>query len=569
MSTLYVEYAGLECAAEGMTNLAEQLTTYANNLTNRISNQFSEVEGGSSDYLNSASYFIEEKIKSLTNKADQFSGYAKKITAFTKVARRADQAVADFIQTGYDTFTDQKGIDQPAWKETMVSWMCWLRENSILFDGICSMIETIGDKTRDLLGELRYWYQCEGGKQMVELGMAVVGAIAAVLVFIAALPALATISGVASAIFAVAGVVGSFLGMADAIANLVTSIKANRAFKNGDMAWSKLYGEQDKVSDTIRATNYGKGWLNRAADMGANGLDFVKGVCDIIGGVEGLKKIASKVQCVNNYFNNSTGLKRYLGNIQLDNRGKEKITYTFKSVKDGLWKFFKDLPADPEVGGDGIRTVLNENFRIDFDDGFKSLSWEGIKDTLRYKRQEARAANMFKFGNLDDAAKAKKANAWRSFNSDYVISAGTFSALIGGEKKEMVGVFLEAKKMKNWANSLNNLNKHVGRAGKFVAGQPQWNEMTLEFVKKNTLSGQVYASASKIVKSGAASWKGLSEIFKQPQYRLPDMSQTNAVPQMPFGKVSDMPSIEQMKFEASSIPRSPVVLITTPVYPAA
>lgn len=571
MSTLYVEYAGLECAAEGMTNLAEQLTTYANNLTNRISNQFSEVEGGSSDYLNSASYFIGEKIESLTNKADQFSGYAKKITAFAEVARRADQAVADFIQTGYDTFTDQKEIDQPAWKETMVSWMCWLRENSILFDGICSMIETIGDKTRDLLGELRYWYQCEGGKQRLEKWLAIGGVIVGVLLLLAALPALATISGVMSGIFALAGVVGSIIGLLDAVANLVTSIKAEKAFKNGDMAWAKIYGDQNKLTDTIRAKNFGSAGKNQAMGWLAIGIDFADGVCAVVGAVEGLTKLKSKVKFIDNYISESSGLKRYLGIIEVDDKGKEKITYTFKSVKDGLWKFIKDLPADSESGM-GLRSKLNSEYVANRGDAARSMNWEGFKGRVRYGWKEGRLTNMLKHGPLDAAEQAKKAGAMDSFRGDYAFSKGFVQSLFSKDTTVRLAAFAELKKMKNYANIVKGVDKTVEHAGQFIGGDRNFGDTAVDFVKGNTLPGKIYSAGKNIYKGQDRAVKAVTEAFQPSKYGLPNVpefSAENLMSTLPFNKVTDMPSIEQMKFEASSIPRTPVIQAIPRMYPAA
>ncbi len=244
MSRLVIHYNVLETVSKGASNLAQKAQDYADALSRNISNDFTNVEGGGSAYLTSASYLVNQKITALQKKAEAFEAYANKVTHFAQTAKRVDGNVKDAISTAQNKFIENNKLKEPDWKDTIINWFIDLKNKVPLFSAICNIIDSIGDKVSSFMDNIRYWYNCEGGKQIIKIGLAVAGAIVAVLVAVAAIaslvaliPVIATAS-IATVIFTVAGAIGGVIGVVNAVTNVVTSHMAYDRFENGDYAWS-------------------------------------------------------------------------------------------------------------------------------------------------------------------------------------------------------------------------------------------------------------------------------------------------------------------------------------------
>lgn len=100
------------------------------------------------------------------------------------------------------------------WKAKLLNWLVDLKNKCPLFELIGNALRDIGTALSDMLANIKYWYKCEGGKEIVSFILAIGGAVAAVLLFIATIPA--------STFVAACAMVGAFITAMNAIWNVGT-----------------------------------------------------------------------------------------------------------------------------------------------------------------------------------------------------------------------------------------------------------------------------------------------------------------------------------------------------------
>lgn len=557
MSTILIEYNSLQAVSNSASNLAKKAQEYADALSRKVTSKFGSVPGGGSGYLSNASYLVNQKINDLGRKAQEFESYSNKVKHFAETAKRVDGEVKTAILNNQNAFVDTKQIAQPGWKQTIIEWLVDMKNNSFLFSVICDVIDGIGNEVSGLLDNIRYWYKCEGGKEFIQIGLAIAGVIVAVLLFVAALPALAAISGFLSAVLAISGVIGAAIGIANAITNLVTSCEAYGAYKDGDAAWAKIYGDRNTFTQAIREHNFKSARLNNLMDKFAYGLDIVDNVCAVINLIEGITKIASKLQCVKNYFGKETGLLAYMKEAQwgeftyrdeltgqwsvrsailVDDYGNVKTKFTVRSVFRGLKAY---VTNDHRITNNniGLRTYLNLNLMDDLRDFGKSISITGIKDTIRYQFAENRWIVAFQGMNATDTnVAAKAANAWKSISKSYKITS-----------------FKELTNLKSYANVIKGGTKIATNITKVMEGtKPDYKTYAIYKIKDNTIGGQVYKKGEDFHKTFSKTGGNIKNIFKKPEYSVPDIP-----------KIS-VPSIQSTAVNVTSIPKIAIPKMTIP-----
>lgn len=400
MATIIINYNELSKIDSYAKKAADAAKDYANDLSNRASSKIGSLTGGATSYTSNAKYYVDAKIKALNDKKTSFTNFSKQVQTLSETAKRVDGEVKSLLASGqkdfYKTHEDLK-IDD--WKANLINWFTDLKNSCPLFDLIGNLVYAARDTIRDALANIKYWYECEGGKEKVAFALAIAGAIVAVLLFIAALPA--------SGFFAICAAIGAAIAAVNAITNVFTSYAAMKAAEEGDPAWAKIYGGRDKLSDVLRETNFNDGLLNRLSYIGATGLDLTEFVVGVINIVHGLGEIKSKITCIQNYFDkNNGGLFTYFKEAEwhevlewdadgqhaigtkwemvTNDQGIVQTKVTLRSIWRGTKAFVLNQPVTPH-SDQGLRTVLNQNFVIDFKTTFKTyFSPQSWKDTFRY-----------------------------------------------------------------------------------------------------------------------------------------------------------------------------------------
>lgn len=284
MSSVTVDYDKLNAISKNASNAASRMNDYINDLSKKVTSKYGGITGGASYKTQNSEYYVNQKIAQLRTKKDQYSSFSSAVSTFATKAQETDRDVAKKIKASKNQFVDKHDyIKSDDWWAGVRNWFIDLKNSCPLFNAIGQLIENAFTGMKNLWADLKYWYKCGGGKQIIGMILAVAGAIAAVVILVGSFP----ISGIVAACAAI----GAAIAAINAGFNVYTSYKAWKEKKNGDPAWAKIYGEQDTVQDYLRQTNFHDGTLNRLSYYGATGIDVVQTVCDVVAIYDGLMKI--------------------------------------------------------------------------------------------------------------------------------------------------------------------------------------------------------------------------------------------------------------------------------------
>lgn len=440
MATIIINYSDLAKIESYATKAANAAGDYASRLSTKSSSKLDSLTGGATGYTSSAKYYVDAKINALNEKKTSFTNFSKQVHTFSETAKRVDGDVKTLLASGqkdfYKTHEDLK-IDD--WKANLINWFTDLKNSCPLFELIGNLVYTAGEKVRDALASIKYWYECEGGKEKVAFAAAIFGFVAAVLLFIATFPL--------SSFFAVCAMIGAAIGAINALTNIFTSYAAMKAAKDGDPAWAKIYGDRDKLSDVLRETNFHDKTWNRITNIGAAALDITEFCVGVINLVHGLSQIKSQFTALQNFFDkNNGGLFTYFKEAKwqevlewnadgtkvigtkwqmvTNEKGIVETKFTLRSIWRGTKAFVLNSPIDCH-SEQGIRTLLCKNFILDFKTVMKTKFSPGSTyDSARYhfKSVEGMFEKGLKWkdraGYIKDVGNTL--NAWNSSGSKMV-----------------------------------------------------------------------------------------------------------------------------------------------------
>lgn len=470
MATLVINYNSLSKVATNASKLSKQAEEYADDLASKVLKKFGGISGGSNANISDAKYYVNAKITALRNKQSSYSDLSSQITTFVDNAKRIDKEVERLIANSQEKFLgNHENLRIDDWKASIINWLVDIKNSCPLFEVIGNALRDIGTALSDMFANIKYWYKCEGGKEIVSFVLAIGGAIASVLIFIASFPV--------SGFVAMCAMIGAAIAAVNAIVNVFTSYSAMKAAGNGDPAWAKIYGKQDKLSDVLRAHNFGKGTLNRLSYGIATGLDLTELFCDAVNIVDTIGKLKSKFSFIQNYFDKKNGgLFTYFkeakytevldydiwGNpcgkkmvLKANEYGIVETRFTPRSIWRGIKSFVMDSPIDCH-SDKGIRTVLNQNFKTDFKDWRKSFTIQGIKDSFKYKVTDGGRISYsewkksFTFDGFKDKIR---------YNFKYSSTRGMFSKGVKWEnRKDMIKMTGDVINSKiNFAQKIGNI----------------------------------------------------------------------------------------------------------------
>ena len=94
--TLY--YGDLSRAADNSNKLATELDDYCDSLSQKVQKKMYSVEGGISSALNTADYYVNQKIRNLRTKSSNARNLARQINNLLGTAKRVDSDVKSTIE---------------------------------------------------------------------------------------------------------------------------------------------------------------------------------------------------------------------------------------------------------------------------------------------------------------------------------------------------------------------------------------------------------------------------------------------------------------------------------------
>ena len=324
MSSITIDYDKLSIISKNASSASSRMNDYINDLTKRVVGKYGDITGGATSKTQSSEYYVNQKIAKLRTKKDQYSLFSTAVSALSTKAQEIDKDVATKIRASKDEFINKHDYISTDWWTDIKNWFIDLKNSCPLFNAIGQLIENAITGLKNLWADLKYWYKCGGGKELIGVVLAVAGAIVAVVLAICA--CVPPICG----IVAICAAIGAVIAAVNSIVNVVTSIKAKQAKDNGDPAWAKIYGKQDTAQDVLRQTNFHDGFWNRVSNWTATGIDVVQTVCDVVAIYDGIKNIRSvykeiKVSAQKGKVSFGKRLKQYLFNsdsYMKDSKGK-------------------------------------------------------------------------------------------------------------------------------------------------------------------------------------------------------------------------------------------------------
>ena len=248
--TISLDYGHLDDIINEASEASSMMQDYIDDLSNKVVSCYGDVSGGSSENLSNSEYYVNNKIKALTAKKSTYSLFANNVSAFSKFASEKDDYVAKTISEAKKYFVDQHDYIKSDWWTSIKEWFIDLKNSCPLFDAIGNLINNIAEGISSLIDELVYWYKCNGGKEIIGVCFAYLGAIAAVV--LAVLACVPPICGFVA--FCV--LVGAVITAANAIYNIISSYHALDAINRDDPAWAKIYSDQDTIQDWLRNTDF-------------------------------------------------------------------------------------------------------------------------------------------------------------------------------------------------------------------------------------------------------------------------------------------------------------------------
>jgi len=440
MSSVTIDYDKLSTISKNAISAASRMNDYINDLTKKVTGKYSGITGGSTSKTQSSEYYVNQKISQLRTKKDQYTSFATAVNSLSTKAQDIDRDVAKKIKASKDQFVDKHDYISTDWWTDIKNWFIDLKNSCPLFNAIGQLIENTITGLKNLWADLKYWYKCGGGKEIIGVVLAVAGAVAAVVIAICA--CVPPICG----IVAICAAIGAVIAAVNALYNVLTSAQSLYYKENGDPAWAKIYGDRDTVQDGLRQHNFKDGTLNRISYGAATTIDVVQTVCDIVAIYDGIQNVKNvykeiKISAQKGKVSFGTRLKQYLFNSKsymTDDKGKalkwrdviqkrgkirtlrtDNIMYRVTKART-IDQYNKTLTNAQKLAGKITKYAKHGSNIVEYSQKFFDYTLGGDASWKKIGKDIHKGVGK-KFKLLDTISKLYdlKDKNWKSFTSDY------------------------------------------------------------------------------------------------------------------------------------------------------
>lgn len=293
MAELTLVYSQLEDVSKYAEKVSSDCDDYKVELSNKLTNKWASVPksplSAGNSRINNASYYVKQKNKKLEEKRKAYKAFANDVDDLIEVAKAADKAVAKSVNGSREAFLNEhKNLEGDGW----AAFFANLVVNVPVIGWIADKIDDAIQGAKDLVTNLRYWYEVCGGKEIIDTALAIVGAVLAVVGLVVAVIAVAGITAFGwAAIVAIAGLVAAVIGVVNAGFNVYYQIKGN---SESDPAWAAYYSGYDTASDHLRKRTFKSDWWNKWSGAIATGIEITELICSAITIVDGIKTLFTR-----------------------------------------------------------------------------------------------------------------------------------------------------------------------------------------------------------------------------------------------------------------------------------
>jgi len=356
---LALRYGDLSATVSEANRLANEIDQYCNDLSNKVQAKMYAVTGGMSSALNNADYYVKAKINQLRTKSANARMLSTKTQELLDTAKRVDKDVKHTIKANQNNFFQKNPeLCPPKTRLVLTSFWCDMKNVPLLGD-LLKLGEDAVSAISDLVKDIRYWWECGGGQELVmncldmllKIGLAVAAVITAVTAVTALLAATVITAG--AVIYAVAACVAAVIATANAVANAGYSVKAIQESYAGNPAMAQIYGKRDTLAQHLRETNFKDKFLNRLSNFGAAAIEFTEALAGVVLIIHSIGKTINSILSKN-------GVSFAFKELARGKDGKLTKKVTLKSI----WRGTKALILNEKLTTStsaGLRTTLLTN----------------------------------------------------------------------------------------------------------------------------------------------------------------------------------------------------------------
>lgn len=388
MAEIVLDYSEIKDSSRAAQKVADQCEDYANDLKRKVTKKLGDLKRGSSGNTSAATSYMNAKISELNKKATAFSRFSDDLDNFlndSAGAKETDKKAAKEIKSYSKIFLKNNGMNVGPITDFFMMLSNTFYNSTEFGQWLKKMNNAWDDFWADAAKDLKYWYQCNGGKQILQAVAAVVltvvavaacvvavgAAVAAIGALGAAIAAGAVTGGIIwGAVSATAAAIGAVIGVADALTNTYFSFKAA---VEDDPAWAKRYGDMDSASDALEKVRFESGFMNKLSSGAAKVVKGVEIVCNIINIVD----LANKGLKFAKNFKNTSAVWKNKGKIKFFKVVDGKKTLNKTAVKYTWMNIKKDYGAFKDAFSKNIfEDYAKSNYKIvDFfdNDAFETM----------------------------------------------------------------------------------------------------------------------------------------------------------------------------------------------------
>ena len=352
MAVVELSYGDIIDAKSMAKKVAKECENYREEIEKKVVRKLGKLTLGATGYTSSADAYAKRKMNELSSKKDAFERYADKLDAVVNDtpygAKAVDRRVRDIIERKYQIYKKLNGIKV----NPIYEGLCNLFTGLSNADGFLKILKEAMKFDKMVLDriwdDLKYWYRCGGGKEVLKVVAGIVVAVAAIAAVIAAWPVMVaafttllagfTMGALWTLIVATAGFVGACIGFADAVVNVIHEGSAAWNIWNNRPADARWDSNTNKLTDWLNRTVSNSRFLNRFTTGMSDFVAKTEIACALINladlAVNGTKFIGGLKKAYDH-----GGWKTVYKNIDKKTFAKfknKKGEITFKSVKTGL-----------------------------------------------------------------------------------------------------------------------------------------------------------------------------------------------------------------------------------------
>lgn len=329
MTTVSINLALLERAAERANKVQDKLDDYADEIPGIVNTPLASLEGGSSGYTSTAASRASAKARSLDSRASDYAALSQHIDSFVGAVRQADANVEKRIVAITSPYVDAMSF----WQR--VSYYFDAAFNDVLgstlvgkfMNALHNAYEVAVDMREEVLRSVRDYFKYGDGKYVLNIALSALGAIGAVFGALASFP----VSGVFAAIMAGISAIAAIVAVVDFGSTLLSNLKALK-LNATEPGLARYYGDVDSVSDYANKTSTNSKWRSIASGFDTAGK--VAGIAGFFGSAFITKGITSTGKT---FKTGTLDYDKVMGNIagkfgMVWDSASQTCTYTAESV---------------------------------------------------------------------------------------------------------------------------------------------------------------------------------------------------------------------------------------------